>query len=206
MTLTDLAQLEVTCDVAEADVGAIHQGQTGTVSLDALTGQEFAATVASVAPIGTTSSDVVTYPVTMTLEDPSSAVKPGMSANVTIVTSSVDDALAVPSSAVSGGGKTGTVTVRSAKGVETRVPVVVELVGTSTTAVYGDLSVGETVVLPSVSISPSSTAASSGSPSGTLGGASSDIGGLTRLGGGGGVGGFGGGGGFGGAGGFRGAG
>ncbi len=177
MTLTDLSQLDVTCDVAEANIGAIFQGQPATVSLNALPGHEFAATVASVAQIGTTSGGVVTFPVTLALQHPTSAVKPGMSATVTIVTSSVDNVLAVPSSAVHGTGKMGTVTVRSAKGVDSRVTVVIGLAGTSTTAVYGDLVVGETVILPSVSISAPVTGAITRRAARTLGGLPGGLGG-----------------------------
>jgi len=195
MTLTDLSQLDITCDIAEADVGQIKVGQTATVTLDALSGQGFAATVSAINPNGTSSSSVVTFPVTLTLDNPSSAVKVGMSANVTIVTDQIDDVLVVPSSAVTGTGKTGAVTTESSKGTKTRVPVVIGLQGTSTTAVYGDLSVGEKVVLPTVTITPnasSSTGTGTGTGTGTLGG----TGGLT---GGGGFGGRGlGGGGFGG--------
>jgi macrolide-specific efflux system membrane fusion protein len=193
MTLTDLTQLDVTCDIAEADVGQVKVGQTATVTLDALSGQGFAATVSAINPTGTSSSSVVTFPVTLTLDNPSSAVKVGMSANVTIITDQLDDVLVVPSSAVTGSGKTGSVTVESSKGVRTQVPVVIGLQGTSTTAFYGDLSVGEKVVLPTVTITPNSSTGT-GTGSGTLGG----TGGLT---GGGGFGGRGlGGGGFGGGG------
>ena len=186
MTLTDLSQLDVTCDMAEANIGAILQGQPATVSLNALSGHEFAATVASVAQIGTTSGGVVTFPVTLALQHPTSAVKPGMSATVTIVTSSVDNVLAVPSSAVHGTGKMGTVTVRSAKGVESRVTVVIGLAGTSTTAVYGDLVVGETVILPSVSISAPVTGAITRRAARTLGGRPGGLGGHAGRSGGGG--------------------
>ncbi len=186
MTLTDLSQLDVTCDVAEANIGAILRGQPATVSLNALPGHEFAATVASVAQIGTTSGGVVTFPVTLALQNPTSAVKPGMSGTVTIVTSSVDNVLAVPSSAVHGTGKMGTVTVRSAKGVESRVTVVIGLAGTSTTAVYGDLVVGETVILPSVSISAPVTGAITRRAARTLGGRPGGLGGHAGRSGGGG--------------------
>jgi multidrug efflux pump subunit AcrA (membrane-fusion protein) len=197
LTLTDLSQLVVTCDIAEADVGAIKVGQIGTVSLSALSGRKFAATVSAIANTGTTSSDVVTYPVTLTIDNPTTAVKIGMSASVTVVTEQVDDALVVPSSAISGEGKTGRVTVRSSSGKETVVPVVVALQGSSTTAVYGDLSVGEEVVLPTVTITPNSASSSS---SGTGLGSTGSFGGTGRFGGfGGGFGGGGGGfGGFGG--------
>lgn len=186
MTLADLSQLDVTCDVAEANIGAIRQGQPATVSLNALPGREFAATVASVAPIGAASGGVVTFPVTLALRQPTSAVKPGMSATVTIVTSSVNDVLAVPSSAVHGTGKMGTVTVRSAKGLDSRVTVVIGLAGTSTTAVYGDLVVGETVVLPSVSISAPITGAITRRAARTLGGGAGGLGGHAGRSGGGG--------------------
>ena len=186
MTLEDLSQLDVTCAVAQADIGAIRQGEPATVSLNALPGHELAATVASVAQVGTTTGGVVTFPVTLTLSHPTSAVRPGMSATVAIVTASVNDVLAVPSSAVHGTGRVGTVTVRSARGVDSPVRVVIGLAGTSTTAVYGDLAVGETVVLPSVSISPPAIGAITRKAARTLGGGLGGLGGHGGHGGGGG--------------------
>lgn len=185
MTITDLGQLDVTCDVPEADVSEIQVGQSATVSLDS-SGAEMAATVAAISPTGTTSEDVVDYPVTLTLVDPPTSVLSGMSATVNIVIDQVDDVLVVPSDAVTGSGKTGTVTVEKSNGQEERVPVVIGLQGTSTTAVYGDLSVGEEVVLPTITITPSTGSSSTGTG---LGGT-----GLSDLGGGGGFSGFGGGG------------
>ena len=170
MTLADLSQLDVTCAVAQANIGVIRQGQSATVSLNAFPGHELAATVARVAQVGSTTGGVVTFPVTLTLSHPTSAVRPGMSATVAIVTASVNDVLAVPSSAVHGTGRVGTVTVRSAEGVDSPVTVVIGLAGTSTTAVYGDLAVGETVVLPSVSIAPPVIGAITRKAARTLGG------------------------------------
>jgi hypothetical protein len=49
--------------------------------------------------------------------------------------------------------------------------VVIGLQGASTTAVYGDLTVGEKVVLPTVTIAPnSSSSTATGTGTGTLGG------------------------------------
>ncbi len=182
MTLTDLSQLQVTCDVAEADVGEIKVGQIATISLSALSSQQFAATVTAVGTTGTSSSSVVTFPVTLTLTNPSSGVKVGMSASVTIVTNQIDDVLVVPSSAVTGSSKTGSVTKVSSNGTKTTVSVVIGLQGTSTTAVYGDLKVGDKVELPTVTISPSSSSSSSGT-GGTLGGTGSTGGGIGGAGG-----------------------
>jgi len=192
MTLTDLSQLQITCTIAEADVSQIQVGQPAVITLNAITGKEFAGSVVSVGTSGTSSSSVVTYPVTLDLLDPTSQVLVGMSASVSIVTQQVDDVLVVPSSAVTSTGKTGSVTlVSGAK--QTRVPVVIALAGTSTTGIYGDLKVGDKVLLPTVTITPNSSSTSTGS--GTLGGGTSGFGGAARLGGGG-FGGFGGGGGF----------
>jgi len=195
MTISDLGQLVVSCTVAEADIGQVKVGETAVVSLNALSNQEFAAAVTAVGTTGTTSSNVVTFPVTLTITSPSSDVKVGMSASVTIVTQQLDNVLVVPSSAVTGAGRSASVTVVSSKGKQTRVPVVVGLVGTSTTGVYGDLKVGEHVLLPSVSISSSPTSGTGGSTGAGFGG-TGGTGGLSRL--------FSGGGGFGGGGSFRG--
>jgi multidrug efflux pump subunit AcrA (membrane-fusion protein) len=190
MTLTDLSQLQITCTIAEADVSKIQVGQPAVITLNAITTQKFTGTVVSVGTSGTSSSGVVTYPVTLDLVDPTSQVLAGMSASVSIVTQQVDDVLVVPSSAVTSVGKTGSVTVVSGS-KQTRVPVVIALAGSSTTGVYGNLKVGDKVLLPTVTITPNT----SSSGTGTLGGSTTFGGGLGRLSGGGGFGGFGGGGG-----------
>jgi macrolide-specific efflux system membrane fusion protein len=179
MTLTDLSQLTISCDIAEADIGEVSVGQPANVTLNALSGQTFAAVVSAVGNTGSTSSDVVTFPVTLTLTNPTSSVRIGMSASVSIITQQLDNVLVVPSSAVSGSGKTGTVTAESSSGTQTRVPVVIGLAGTSTTGVYGNLTVGEKVVLPTVTISSSGGATSSGGLG--SGGFGSGSGGLGRL-------------------------
>jgi len=188
MTLTNLGQLVITCDIAEADVGQVKVFQPATVTLNALSNQQFAAIVTSVGTTGTTSSNVVTFPVTLTLTNPSGEVKVGMSASVSIVTQQLDNVLVVPSSAVNGSGtagSTGSVTLVSSKGTQTRVPVVVGLQGTSTTGVYGNLKVGDKVLLPSVSISTatgnSGTSGVGGTGGAGFGGAGGAGGGLGRI-------------------------
>ena len=128
MTLTDLSQLQITCTIAEADVGQIQVGQPAVITLNAITTQKFAGAVVSVGTSGTSSSGVVTYPVTLDLLNPTSQVLAGMSASVSIVTQQVDDVLVVPSSAVTTIGKTGSVTLVSGS-KQTRVPVVIALAG-----------------------------------------------------------------------------
>jgi hypothetical protein len=179
--------------LSESDISKIKVGQSATVTLDALTGVELAAHVSAISILGTTSSGVVSYDVTLTLDQEDSQVKPGMSASASIITGQAQG-ITLPNSAVTGTGSVSSVNVlKSGKTVST--PVVVGLRGTSSTQIVSGLSAGDQVVvtttLPSLSSTASSTSSSTG---GTLGGRTGFGGG--GLGGGGGFGG--GGGGFGG--------
>jgi multidrug efflux pump subunit AcrA (membrane-fusion protein) len=192
--IVDANRLTMTVAFSESDISKIHVGQAATVTLDALSGVELAAHVASISALGTTSSDVVSYDATLDLDQTNPQIKPGMSASATVITKQAAG-VTLPNAAVSGTGSTSDVRVLK-NGQTVSTPVVVGLRGTSRTQIVSGLSSGTQVVvittLPALSTRSSS---SSGSTSGA-----------SRFGG---VGGFGGGG-FGGAGfgggGFRGGG
>jgi hypothetical protein len=183
----------MTVAFSESDISKLKVGQPATVTLDALTGVELAAHVSAISTLGTTSSSVVSYDATLTLNQHDSRVKPGMSASAAVVTGQASG-VTLPSSAITGSGAVSTVNeLRNGKTVPTRV--VVGLKGDSRTQIVSGLSAGAQVVvttsLPSLSSSASSTAGTSG----TLGGGAA----ARRFGGGGfGAGGFGGAGGAGG--------
>jgi multidrug efflux pump subunit AcrA (membrane-fusion protein) len=186
VTLTGVKGMQVLADFAETDAVKIRAGQAATVTVDALPNKELAAHVLSIAGAATASSSVVTYPVVFALDRSEAQLKPGMTANVDVVVGEADNVLHVPTAAVRGSGSSATVTVLE-NGTQTSVPVVVGLQGDSSTAILSGLKANQTVVLPSVTISLSTT----GGTTGTTG----TTGATTRRGGGG----FGGlGGGFGG--------
>ncbi len=62
---------------SESDVTKVKVGQPATVSIDALTGVQLAAHVSSIAPTGTTSSGVVSYAATLTLDQTDPTCVPG---------------------------------------------------------------------------------------------------------------------------------
>jgi multidrug efflux pump subunit AcrA (membrane-fusion protein) len=107
------------------------------------------------------SSNVVTYDVTIAIKDPPSDVKAGMTADVTVITASKTGVLILPSAAVTTTGTRSTVTVLS-HGTQTTQPVVVGLVGSSTTQIVAGLKAGEIVVEPTVNISSTGTSTSGG--------------------------------------------
>jgi macrolide-specific efflux system membrane fusion protein len=176
---------------SESDIGKIKVGQPATATMEALTGVELAAHVSAISPVGTSSSGVVSYTVTLTLDQHDSRVKPGMSASAAVIVGQAHG-VTVPNQAVSGTGSVGTVQLMQ-NGKTVSRPVIVGLRGDSRTQIIRGLNSGQqlviTVSLPSVSSSPG--AGTAGGTTGRFGGV-----GTARFGGFGGAGGFAGGGGF----------
>jgi HlyD family secretion protein len=78
--------LEITAQVAEADVGRVALNQTSTVTAAANPSTVLSAYVAAIDPIGHTTNGQTTYAVTLALDgSPPAWLEPGMSATVMIV-------------------------------------------------------------------------------------------------------------------------
>ena len=146
VTVVNLSQLEAQVNVSETDLPRIKEGQSVQVTFDALTGQTFTGTVTHVALVGTTSSGVVNYPVTIALDQTDAAIRPGMSANVSIVVEQRDNLLLVPNRAVKTSGKLKTVTVLK-DGKQTQVNVTLGMSGDSQSQVTNGLSEGDVVIV-----------------------------------------------------------
>jgi macrolide-specific efflux system membrane fusion protein len=190
-TLLDLDHMVVKVGFAEADAGKVAAGQPVTISIDSLTGQRLTGTVSEIDTVSTVVSNVVTYNAVVAFDSAPAAVKPGMTANVSVVTASKDNVVAVPSAAISSSGGQSTVTVQVNGKDEVRT-VETGLKGDGTTEIVSGLNDGDQVVM---SVGVVSSNANRNSGTGTRTGT---VGGLTGGGGFGGGGFGGGGGGFGG--------
>ena len=157
MTLTNLTDLQVVANIDEADAAKVTADAPATVMLNALPGKTFAAHVIAVADTSTVSSNVVQYPVTLSLDNNNSTIKPGMTANVTITTAKVDGVLNVASAAVRSAGGTSYVMVMQPDGTQKRVDVVVGLKGDTASEISGAVKAGQVVALPASSSSSTST-------------------------------------------------
>ena len=174
VTLVNLSKLEAQVNVSETDLPNIKVGQSVQVTFDALTGQTFTGTVTNVALVGTTSSGVVNYPVTIALDQPGasaspSEIRPGMSANVSIVVERRDNILLVPNRAVKTSGKQKTVTVLK-DGKSTQVTVTLELSGDTQSEVTSGLNEGDAVVIQQTTTTSSQGGAGAGGLGGPPGG------------------------------------
>jgi HlyD family secretion protein len=92
--------MQIETSVSEADIGKIKVGQKANYTLDGYQDRHFEGEVTQVRLASTTTNNVVTYTVLVSVDNSEGLVIPGMSANVSIITSSVKDALCVPAQAL----------------------------------------------------------------------------------------------------------
>ena len=104
--IVDPNSLTVTANVNEADVGGLASGQLASFTVSAFPGAIFHATVSTIALIGSSTSGVVTYPVTLVVDTTrlnGDALLTGMTATVTITRAQRINVLLVPASAITFG-------------------------------------------------------------------------------------------------------
>ncbi|HEX4690718.1 MAG TPA: biotin/lipoyl-binding protein [Solirubrobacteraceae bacterium] len=150
VTLAKLHTLTMDVELSESDIGSVKVGQSATVTVNALDGQQIAAHVSAIGVLPTSStttgsSGAVSYPATVVLDQSAPGVKAGMSATADIVTGRASG-LVVPNQAVQGA----LVTVER-NGVRTQQRVQTGVVGDSSTQILGGLKQGDTVVVTSAS-------------------------------------------------------
>lgn len=145
--IADLSQMTVKVQVNEVDISRVSVGQMAKATFSALPG-------------------VVTYDVSLLIPQPAAELKPGMTANVQIMLQSVPDTLMVPSSCVAmdetDGSYVMVVTDYETGAVERR-PVTVRASDQTTSAIEGDISEGDEVLLDPYS-APSDDAPMDGGP------------------------------------------
>jgi multidrug efflux pump subunit AcrA (membrane-fusion protein) len=102
--ITDMSTLNVLLSVNEADIGHVAPGNPVKFTVDAYGNRAFRGRIDSVTQSGQTSNNIVTYPVSMSVDSSSlqgAKLIPGMTANATITTMTRQNVLLIPNSAVS---------------------------------------------------------------------------------------------------------
>lgn len=163
ITITRDKALEVVAGFSEGDAASIKLGQPATATISALPGVTLAAKVVGVDSTATTVSNVVTYNVTFALVGGNPRLKPGMTAAIQVITAERDNVLNVPSTAVTGTGSNATLSVVK-NGKTTTTPVVAGLRGDDTTEIVTGVKAGDTVALPTLTLTNLGTSSSSTTP------------------------------------------
>lgn len=96
----DLAQMQIDLSVDEADVGQIREGLPVSFTVDAYPDRQFAGEVRQVRLAATATSNVITYPVVVQVQNADLSLLPGMTANAEIVVERRDGVLRVPNAAL----------------------------------------------------------------------------------------------------------
>jgi HlyD family secretion protein len=98
--VNDLAKMQITAAVAEADIGSVRQGQEVSFTVDAFPNRSFTGQVTQVRNAPKTVSNVVTYDTIISVDNRDLRLRPGMTANVSIVVASRENTLRLPNSAL----------------------------------------------------------------------------------------------------------
>lgn len=158
----DLQTLKVKVEVNEVDVPNVAIGQKATITFDALPNVTLTGKVEKMDSLGTVTSGVVTYNVTVGLDSIDPRVKSGMSATAAIVTEVKQDVLKVFNSAVkTKNGETYVEVMQN--GSPVKMSVETGIASDAETEIVRGLSGGETVVTQAITASSATKTTSSNS-------------------------------------------
>jgi len=96
----DLTKMQVLADVSESDIGMCKVGQPVRFTVDAYPDQPFRGKIAQIRLNATVNQNVVTYPVIIEVANPELALRPSMTANISIDVATVHDVLRIPNAAL----------------------------------------------------------------------------------------------------------
>ncbi len=98
--VTDLKTMEISADVAEADIGNVSLGQEVTFTVDAYPSRQFSGRVSQIRNLPKTAQSVVVYATIIAVDNTDLRLKPGMTANVSIITARRTGVLRVANAAL----------------------------------------------------------------------------------------------------------
>ena len=145
--IDNLSHLLVDVQVSEVDINSVQLDQPVAVTFDAVPGKDYQGKVTTVASVGSSVQGVVNFTVTVQLDNVDAAVKPGMTAAVTITVKQLDSVLLVPNRAVRLVNNQRVVYVLR-NGQTTEIPITLGATAdTFSEVVSGDLKEGDQVIL-----------------------------------------------------------
>ena len=151
--LIDPGEIEMNGIIDEIDVSTVKLGQEADITLDALPNKEVRGKVTFISQAGTVYVGVVSYKTTITLENPDSELRDGMSATADIITDRRENVLLIPNRAIQGA--RGNYYVEVAVGEQTEQRrVTLGLSDGIEIEVLSGLEEGEEVLLPHMSQFP----------------------------------------------------
>ena len=159
----------ISVNISEIDVPNVEIGQKATVTFDSITDKTFSGQVVTIDRVGSTISNVTSYPAIIALDTNSDQILTNMAVTVNIITQIKNDVLLIPTSAVQLQGTESSVRVIK-NGVQENVIVQTGLTSDSQTEITSGLFEGDEVIT-STTTSTSGTQTRSVFSTGGFGGA-----------------------------------
>ena len=154
----DLTQMQIETSVSEADIGKIKVGQKVQYTLDGYQDKIFNGEVVQIRLASTTTNNVVTYTVIVSVDNTEGFAIPGMSANVSIIVGEVKDVFCVMNQALKFTPETNTQKYEKQgiwildKGIPKRIEIELGLFDDNKTQIISDeLKLGDKVIISSTS-------------------------------------------------------
>jgi len=154
MSLVDTGEIEMRGSIDEIDIATVKVGQPANIILDALPDDELDGEVAFVSFVGTTLGGVVSYDTTITLQNPTTELRDGMTATAEVIIERRDNVLFIPNRALRGTWENPKVLV-FVDGQQEEREVTLGLTNGINTEILSGLEEGEEVVLPASGERPS---------------------------------------------------
>ena len=147
LTIANLTDLIISSHINQADVTRLKVGQAVTVSVEAVPGLKLVGSVDRIAPQATFRNGIKGYATRIILKNAEVAVRPGMTANLSIPLASAGNVLAVPLAAVFNDQADRYVYVKTAEDSFERRPVELGVADYEFVAITKGLTAGEVVSL-----------------------------------------------------------
>jgi RND family efflux transporter MFP subunit len=164
----DLGTMKAQVQVNEVDVANVSIGQKVMMKMDALNNFETAGIVEKMDSLGTLTSGVVTYNVTIDFDSLDPRIKPEMSVSASIITDVKQDVIIVPSSAVKIQNGTNYVEVLNGATPEQK-NVTVGVSNSTDTEIVSGVSAGDKVVTQTINSSATTSTTQNSSSRGGIG-------------------------------------
>jgi macrolide-specific efflux system membrane fusion protein len=159
IVISDLSRLQAQVAIAETDRPSVKLGQKVELTFDAVPNLTISGRVTQIDAVGTSSSGVVTYNVTISFDVQDKRLNPGMTASASIITRVDTNVLMVPNSAIKTdtSGASYVQVLDTPNGTPRDVTVTVGPAGETDTEIVSGLTGNENVVTQTISATSGSS-------------------------------------------------
>ena len=164
----DLSTLKAQVQVNEIDIPNVSVGQKVMLKFNAIDGLNISGKVEKMDSLGTLSSGVVTYDVTIDFDTLDSRIRPEMSVSASIITKVENDVITVPNSAIKSQGSNNFVELlNGATPKQTKIEI--GDANNTETVITSGVSAGDKVIMQTIDSGAKSTTTTTGNKGGGIG-------------------------------------